>query len=204
MASPRLLSAAAVLPFGRGNAGPEFGARNALAAERVRQSYCRASVAGFFRGRYRAVLVEPGIPLAEIVDFIHLSPVLEKLVSIENLLQFRWSSFRWFVRGTNGRPTLRSADWLPVRCGGATPMRAGRTMASTSPGSWPTRNGGAEEAFDRMERDWMHGSAAYRRESLARLSDRTADPAAGAEKAAAERQHWQACIEAGAKVLDQT
>jgi hypothetical protein len=60
-----------------------------------------------------------------------------------------------------------------------------------------------EEAFDRMEKDWAHGSAAYRREGLARLSDLTAKPSAALEMAAAEGQHWQACLEAGAKILHQ-
>src|SRR5271168_2466130 len=34
-----------------------------------------------FRGRYRAILVEPGLPLAQVVDYIHLSPIREGLVA---------------------------------------------------------------------------------------------------------------------------
>jgi hypothetical protein len=51
-----------------------------------------------FQTRYRAILIEPGAPLAELVDCLHLIPVRAGLVTLPQLAQFRWSSYRSFVR----------------------------------------------------------------------------------------------------------
>ena len=57
-----------------------------------------------FRSRYRAILTEPGAPLRELVDRIHLIPVEEKIVAPGQLAQFRWSSCRWLARDEDERP----------------------------------------------------------------------------------------------------
>ena len=62
-----------------------------------------------FQGRYQSLVVEPGDALRRVVDYIHLNSVRAGLVTGEQLVDFRWSSLRRFVRG--GRPACLCADW---------------------------------------------------------------------------------------------
>jgi len=69
-----------------------------------------------FQGRYQAILIEPGVPLAQLVDYIHLNPVRARIVALEQLGQFRWSSFRRFTSGALVRPVwLVCEDWLRTK-----------------------------------------------------------------------------------------
>ena len=52
----------------------------------------RGEVGRPFQGRYKALHVEPGHALAQVVPYIHLNPVRAKVRSVERLLEFRWSS----------------------------------------------------------------------------------------------------------------
>lgn len=64
-----------------------------------------------FQSRYQAILIEPGPHLARVVNYIHLNPVRAGIVPAGQLAQFRWSSYRRFVK--DGRPAfLVCADWL--------------------------------------------------------------------------------------------
>ncbi|MGH7995063.1 MAG: transposase [Candidatus Acidiferrales bacterium] len=73
----------------------------------------RGESARAFRGRYQAVLVEPGPRWTEVVDCIHLGAVQAGLVDLPHLAGFRWSSFRSYVRGARERPPFFSCDaWL--------------------------------------------------------------------------------------------
>lgn len=51
-----------------------------------------------FQGRYRALPVERGVPLANLANYIHLRPADTGIVSAELLAVFRWSSLRRIVR----------------------------------------------------------------------------------------------------------
>ena len=42
-----------------------------------------------FQGRYQAIMVEPGVHLARLVDSIHLNAVRARIVELEQLAQFR-------------------------------------------------------------------------------------------------------------------
>jgi len=80
-----------------------------------------------FQGRYQAILVEPGVHLARLVDYLHLNPVRARIVALEQLVQFRWSSYRAFARGRgSGRRgwcartgCARTGSWPTRRRGGA-------------------------------------------------------------------------------------
>lgn len=61
-----------------------------------------------FQGRYRALLIENRPALARVIDYIHLNPVRAKIVTVEQLGGFRWSSLRWFHRGA--RPSCLEAS----------------------------------------------------------------------------------------------
>ena len=60
-----------------------------------------------FQGRYKSLLVEPGHALAQVAHYIHLNPTRARMVSMEELRGFRWSSLWWSTR--KDRPA-----WLEV------------------------------------------------------------------------------------------
>ena len=64
-----------------------------------------------FQSRYKAILVEPGPHLARVVNYIHLNPQRAGIVSLDLLAQFRWSSYRRFLRGDRP-PFLECRQWL--------------------------------------------------------------------------------------------
>jgi len=64
-----------------------------------------------FQGRYKSFLVEPGTPLARVVDYIHLNPARAHIVSAQQLPEFRWSSYRRFL-GPDRPAFLICKEWL--------------------------------------------------------------------------------------------
>ena len=64
-----------------------------------------------FQSRYHALLVEPGLALARVVNYIHLNPVRAHILPVALLSQFRWSSYSKF--GSSECPPFLSArEWL--------------------------------------------------------------------------------------------
>lgn len=64
-----------------------------------------------FQGRYKALLLERGMDLARVVDYIHLNPFRAGLVKADQLAHFRWSSLNRFYKNQrfNG---LSSLEWM--------------------------------------------------------------------------------------------
>jgi putative transposase len=156
-----------------------------------------------FQGRYQAILVEPGTYLRQLVDYLHLNPVRAGIVPLEQLAQFRWSSYRHFARGAQGRPEALTCDsWLQA-LGGLT----------DTPGGWrsyhdhliwlmadPGRQ--KEAAFERMSRGWALGSEGFR----AALAQDFKQMAAardwgGEELAEINRLDWSRRLGSGLKML---
>jgi putative transposase len=152
-----------------------------------------------FRGRYQAILVEPGPRWAEVVDCIHLGAVQAKLVSLEHLAAFRWSSYRWFVRGLAERPPYLTCDaWLK-------PLG----LEDTAEG-W-LRYADHLEAFRSDEprlrasaaaicRGWAYGSPEFRRELIERMQARRFG--SGGEMAEENRRDWHVRLDDGLKSLE--
>lgn len=51
-----------------------------------------------FQGRYKALHVEPGHALAQVGHYLHLNPVRARVLPVERLPDFRWSSLWHFLR----------------------------------------------------------------------------------------------------------
>jgi hypothetical protein len=64
-----------------------------------------------FQGRYRALPVERGVPLANLANFIHLRPADTRVVVPELLAAFRWSSLRRIIR-RDCPGFLSPAEWI--------------------------------------------------------------------------------------------
>src|SRR5690625_3231839 len=116
-----------------------------------------------FQGRYKAILVEPGIHLAQLVNYIHLNPVRAGLASVANLESYRWGSFGKFVRKKNRPVFLRCEDWL-AELGGLRDTAAGwrkyREYLDSVTELDPKRK---EELFGQMCRGWVLRTREYRK-----------------------------------------
>ncbi|MSU66121.1 MAG: transposase [Opitutus sp.] len=159
-----------------------------------------------FQGRYQAILVEPGVHLTRLVDYIHLNPVRARIVSLQQLAQFRWSSYRWFARGSQERPVfLSSADWLHVHGELADSPEGWRIYHAHL--EWLMADDGRQKAaaFERMSQGWMHGGEAYQRELLKsfRKIERARDWG-GTEVAEINRLHWRDMLERGSRALGES
>ena len=117
-----------------------------------------------FQGRYQAILVEPGLHLARLVNYIHLNPVRAHLVTLDQLAQFRWSSYRYFTRHAGARPSfLECRDWLHAL-----------GELTDSPQGWRAYHDHLvwlmaddrrqkEEAFERMSCGWVYGGEDFQK-----------------------------------------
>src|ERR1019366_1859677 len=117
-----------------------------------------------FQGRYQAILVEPGLHLARLVNYIHLNPVRARLVRLDQLGQFRWSSYRYLTRGEDGRPPcLVCHDWLHAL--GKMPDSPEGWRAYHDHLAWLTADDRRqkEEAFERMSRGWVYGGEDFQK-----------------------------------------
>ncbi len=120
-----------------------------------------------FQGRYKAILVEPGQILANLVNYIHLSPVLEKLITIEQLPQFRWNSFRSFHSG-NHPPFLHCSKWLRILQ--LTENQDTREIYYQHLKSLASdKDSQKEEGFLSMSNGWVLGSTDFKNSMLKKL-----------------------------------
>jgi hypothetical protein len=127
-----------------------------------------------FQGRYQAILVEPGLHLSRLVNYIHLNPVRAKIVSLELLPQFRWSSYRHFMRLSSERPpALVCGDWL--QAGGGLTDSPGGWNSYREHLAWLMADEGRqkEEAFDRMSQGWLHGGTDFQKTVLEQFKQMT-------------------------------
>jgi len=156
-----------------------------------------------FQGRYQAILVQPGVHLARLVDYLHLNPVRARIVALEQLAQFRWSSYRVFLRGAKERPEwLVCTEWL----------RSHGELADTAAGwrsyaehlAWLMADEGRqkEAAFDRMSRGWALGDEEWQRAVAKDFKDKEqAADWGGEEVAELNRLHWRERLERGAAAI---
>ena len=137
------------------------------------------------------------------VDYSHLNAVRARIVELERLAQFRWSSYRAFGRGADERPAwLSCEDWL----------RTHGELADTPAGwlsyqhrlAWLLADTGRqkEAAFGTMSQGWALGSKDDQREVLAEFHTMEQAKAwGGAEVVEINRILWPERLEAGAKAI---
>lgn len=64
-----------------------------------------------FQGRFTSTVLEDEHTVRRVVDYIHLNPVRAKVVSIEKVGEFRWSSLSQFL-GKNIMKGLNAEPWM--------------------------------------------------------------------------------------------
>ena len=160
-----------------------------------------------FQGRYKAILVEPGVRLFNVACYIHLNPVRAGLVDVERLEDFRWSSLKTFLKSKpEARPkALGRCAWLSQL-----------SQTGDSPEGWrqyaqhlvalSTRDDLQKEAeFDSMDQGWVLGSPEYRQELVQTLEEKTlAKDWGGKELAEINEVRWEAQVKQGLRELEKT
>jgi len=128
-----------------------------------------------FQGRYKALHVEPGKALAQVANYIHLNPVRAKVVAVENLLEFRWSSFWWFPQ-KKARPAWLCAETVLAEAGDLADTAAGWRKYGEYLGfldeAEPSKR---NERFGKLSRGWALGTAEFKQELIRELRQRGAD-----------------------------
>lgn len=141
-----------------------------------------------FQGRYQARPVEDDGHLVRLIDYIHLNPVRAGLVTVERLADFRWSSFRSFVRGP--RPVWLTATTLLEHLG-----------LADSVAGWSRYHAGLAELVadplrlasgdELVTHGWAIGSPAWRAKLAADFLLLDDPGIAGKERRAAKEARWQ-------------
>jgi REP element-mobilizing transposase RayT len=156
-----------------------------------------------FQGRYQAILVEPGRHLANLVNYIHLNPARAHVVPLEQLAQFRWSSYRFYLRERSERPAfLTCEDWLQATSG--LPDSPAGWRAYHDQLAWLMADDARlkEAAFDRMSRGWVYGGEEFQAQMLEqfKLMTKAVDWGAG-DLADLNRLEWDRLLQAGLRAL---
>lgn len=119
-----------------------------------------------FQGRYQAVLVEDFAALGRVVDYIHLNPVRAGVVSAEQVMNYRWGSLRWFMRGPRPAP-LAAAEWLQARGNWSDTAGGWRAYAAHLVALGQDEAEQKRQGLEGLSRGWALGTHAWR-ETLAR------------------------------------
>lgn len=152
-----------------------------------------------FRGRYQAILVEPGPRWSEVVDCIHLMAVNAELISLPNLSGFRWSSFRLFARSNlEQRPPFLVCDpWLKPL--GLEDTAEGWQKYLEHLDTWLADPSRLKSALAAISRGWAYGSPEFRRGLVERMQARRFG--SGGEMAEENRRDWHVRLDDGLKTL---
>ena len=114
-----------------------------------------------FQGRYKALHVEPGHALAQVAHYIHLNPVRAKVVTMERLAEFPWSSLHEF--GRKGRPVFLEAATVLGESGGLPDTPGGWRRYRAYLGVLAEEDAGRRaDRFGRLSRGWAIGSGEFK------------------------------------------
>ena len=151
-----------------------------------------------FQGRYKALLVEEGEPLAQVCHYIHLNPVRAGLAPVAQLRDGRHSSY-WYL----WRPAQRPACYQPQatlrEAGGLADTPAGwRSYADYL--TWQAEEGpvGRSKAYVNLSQGWALGTAGFKatlRKDHALAADARAWTSEGARELRAAE--WEELLQRG-------
>jgi hypothetical protein len=114
-----------------------------------------------FQGRYKSLLVEPGAALGQVCHYLHLNPVRAGLVPVQNLQNYRASSY-WHL-WQKKRPAFLRVETALAEAGGLADTLAGR-KAYAGFLAWQTAEGpaGKTKAYVSMSRGWALGTKDFK------------------------------------------
>lgn len=115
-----------------------------------------------FQGRYKALVVEEGEPLAQVCHYIHLNPVRAGLVEAGRLRDYRHSSY-WHLWQPKTRPACYQPQPTLQIVGGLSDTPAGwRSYADYL--AWQAEEGpvGKSKAYVNLSKGWALGTADFK------------------------------------------
>ena len=80
-------------------------------------NYHNNRIGHLFSGRYRAILVEKENYAMVLSSYIHLNPVRAGFINIENISDYPWCSYKYYVKSCE-KPTFFETDLIINLCGG--------------------------------------------------------------------------------------
>ena len=118
------------------------------------------------QGRYKSLIVEEDSCLGALQHYVHLNPVRAKMCSVEDLKDYRWSSF-WYLHQMRKRPDFLDISGALEHAGGLRDTPAGRRKYMEYL-KWLSTNEPArkELAFDKMCRGWALGTKQFKKDLL--------------------------------------
>lgn len=119
-----------------------------------------------FQGRYKSLIVEKDSHLGALLHYVHLNPARAGIVTIDQLKDYRWSSY-WYLFNKRTRPEF-------LDCSGA--LEAAGGLADTPRGRWKYQDylkwlssdvaAQKEMAFEKMCRGWALGTKDFKKALL--------------------------------------
>lgn len=119
-----------------------------------------------FQGRYKSLLVEEGGPLGQVCHYIHLNPVRAGITGLEQLKDYRYSSY-WYLTRPKQRPGFFRYETALHEAGVLTDTKTGWTRYAQYL-AWQAREGpaGRNRAYVTMSKGWALGGQDFKRTLL--------------------------------------
>ena len=156
-----------------------------------------------FQGRYKALMVEEGDHLARLCHYIHLNPVRAGVVTVEQLPDYRYSSY-WYYRNT--RPAFLDLGTALMGAGQLSDTKEG-WVSYEQYLIWQNAEGpvGKSEAYESMSKGWVIGSREFRqaliKDEAAAVDMRTWDSLGAKEF---RRLEWESLLEKAIAVISES
>lgn len=119
-----------------------------------------------FQGRYKALLVEAGDPLALVCDYIHLNPVRAGILPVDRLNEYAHSSYPLLSRPRDRPAFLQFHESL--RAAGELPDQPDGWERHAEHLAWQIAQGpaGKSKAYVNLSRGWAIGSSGFKADLL--------------------------------------
>ena len=116
-----------------------------------------------FQGRYKSLIVEEGGYLGALLHYTHLNPVRAGMVDVEELRDYRWSSY-WYLHRPSMRPDFLDCTGALEAAGGLSDTRYGHGKYAEYL-RWLSSDRGAQKemAFEKMCRGWALGTKEFKK-----------------------------------------
>ena len=119
-----------------------------------------------FQGRFKAIAVEDGDPLANVCHYIHLNPVRAGIVEGDGLKDYAWTSLRWLMN-----PRSRPVWYTPMAA-----LEGAGNLRDDTRGrrkyveylNWMSQDASVqkEAQFEKMCKGWAFGSRDFKQALL--------------------------------------
>ena len=158
-----------------------------------------------FQGRYQALVVEEGEPLAQVCHYIHLNPVRAGLVAVNRLRDYRHSSY-WYLWQPKSRPDCFRPEYTLKVVGGLTDTPAGWASYADYL-AWQAEEGpaGKSKAYVNLSKGWALGTAGFKA-GLRTEHAMAANARAWTQEGAKELREaqWAECLQRGLAAVGKT